>query len=252
MFSNLVDILSQPFSGAATHHIAPGVAWHGRLMVIAWLFIMPLIVLIARFYKVTPGQDWPNRLDNPFWFIWHRRGGYALSAVVVIAMFAVIFSNGGYFRLASPHAFLGIMVLSLTVIQVVGAIMRGTHGGPIDPFTRRRKPESEWPGDHFSMTRKRIVFEYTHKILGYLLIPLVILALFSGLYDADAPRWMWLTSAILILISVAAFVRLQLLGRCIDTYQAIWGTDPALPGNKRNSPIGVGVRRYPNNFSRGS
>jgi hypothetical protein len=40
----------------------------------------------------------------------------------------------------------------------------------------------------------------------------------------------------------AAFARWQRAGRCIDTYQAIWGPDPAHPGNRR-PPVGWGVRR---------
>ena len=36
--------------------------------------------------------------------------------------------------------------------------------------------------------------------------------------------------------------RLQRQGRCIDTYQAIWGPDPRHPGN-RLKPVGWGVRR---------
>jgi hypothetical protein len=39
-------------------------------------------------------------------------------------------------------------------------------------------------------------------------------------------------------------VSLQRAGRCIDTYQAIWGLDPDLPGNRRR-PIGFGIVRRP-------
>ncbi len=41
---------------------------------------------------------------------------------------------------------------------------------------------------------------------------------------------------------LGVFVVLQRAGRCIDTYQAIWGLDPSLPGNRRR-PIGLGIVR---------
>ena len=48
----------------------------------------------------------------------------------------------------------------------------------------------QWPGDHFSMARRRIIFEYVHKGAGYLLLALTVVALCTGLIAADAPRWM--------------------------------------------------------------
>jgi hypothetical protein len=46
------------------------------------------------------------------------------------------------------------------------------------------------------------------------------------------------------LMMAGAFVSLQRAGRCIDTYQAMWGLDPDLPGNRRR-PIGFGIVRRP-------
>jgi len=127
---------------------------------------------------------------------------------------------------------------------VVGAWLRGTHGGPIDPFTRKRRPPQQWPGDHYSMTRRRIAFEYVHKTAGYALLALTIVALLSGLIEADAPRWMPILLGIWWAVMLGIFAALQRAGRCIDTYQAIWGLDPALPGNRRR-PIGFGIVRLP-------
>jgi hypothetical protein len=44
------------------------------------------------------------------------------------------------------------------------------------------------------------------------------------------------------LLMLGVFVWLQRDGRCIDTYQAIWGLDAELPGNRRR-PIGLGITR---------
>ena len=44
------------------------------------------------------------------------------------------------------------------------------------------------------------------------------------------------------LAMLGVFIWLQRAGRCVDTYQAIWGLDPNLPGNRRR-PIGFGISR---------
>lgn len=245
-WSTMRDIASwllMPASGASAHDIAPGIAWHGRLMVLAWLVLMPLALLVARFYKVMPKQDWPRVTGNPTWFVAHRVLGYGIGAVVVVAIIAVLRSHGWRVGAAGFHAWAGWVVLAFTVVMVAGALFRGTHGGPVDPFTGARKPEGEWPGDHFSMTRRRVIFETIHKYAGYVLLPFAVVALATGLHAADAPRWMWIGAVLMLMASVATFIRLQRRGRCIDTYQAIWGIDPDLPGNRRARPIGFGIRR---------
>ena len=63
-----------------------------------------------------------------------------------------------------------------------------------------------------------------------------------GLVLSDAPRWMALALALWWLLLAWAFVGLQRAGRCIDTYQAIWGPGPQHPGNHLR-PTGWGVRR---------
>ena len=61
----MLEWLLAPLSGAATHSLAPWAYWHARLMVLGWAVLLPVGVLVARFYKVTPQQDWPRELDNP-------------------------------------------------------------------------------------------------------------------------------------------------------------------------------------------
>ena len=53
--------------------------------------------------------------------------------------------------------------------------------------------------------------------------------------------WLVIVGFWLVLGSCAALWQRQ--GRCVDTYQAIYGPEPELPGNARR-PIGWGVRRY--------
>lgn len=46
------------------------------------------------------------------------------------------------------------------------------------------------------MTPRRIRFEWTHKLLGYLALVLALIAIVTGLVHADAPRWMFLALAV--------------------------------------------------------
>lgn len=237
-----MDWLLTPISGASEHAIASSIAWHGRLMAVAWAILMPVAFVIARFYKITPGQSWPNQLDNPFWFVNHRRLGYAIGILTIAALAIIIWGRGGRILWQGHHAITGWVIFALACFQIAGSLLRGTHGGPIDPFTRQSRPPEQWPGDHFSLTRRRIFFEYSHKLVGYLLVLLAVWTIVSGLYAADAPRWMWAGIGFWLVFCVGAFVRLQRKGKCIDTYQAIWGLDDTLPGYRRK-PIGWGITR---------
>jgi hypothetical protein len=182
--------------------------------------------------------------DNPFWFIAHRRWGHIVGAIVALAMGFVLVGRGWESPVHSVHTAAGWLVVLLVLVQLIGAWLRGTHGGPVDPFTRKPRRRELWPGDHFSMTRRRIVFERVHKGAGYLLLALTVVALCTGLIAADAPRWMPVALGAWWLIVAGVFISLQRAGRCIDTYQAIWGLDPDLPGNRRR-PIGFGIVRKP-------
>lgn len=241
--ASLADWLLSPISGSATHEIAASTAWHGRLMVFTWAFLMPLTFVVARYFKIVPGQKWPARLDNPLWFLTHRRLGMLLILVVTLGVVLAFVGSGGVVIPRTTHGWLGVIVLLLTWLQLVNGLLRGTHGGPVDPFTRQKRPVEQWPGDHFSMTRRRVIFEYVHKTIGYLLIVLSAIALLAGLHEADAPRWMWLAIVAWWIVIVAVVAILQWRVGTIDTYQAIWGLDRTLPGYRR-APIGVGITRF--------
>ena len=234
--------LLTPLSGSSEHFISASMAWHGRLMVLGMGLLMPLVVIVARYFKVTPRQDWPQQLDNPFWFVTHRRWGHAVGVVVIAGLACALSAESWRAPWHSVHSTLGWVVAALVFVQVVGAWLRGTHGGPVDPFTRKQRPPHEWPGDHFSMTPRRIAFEYVHKYAGYVLLLLTMAAIPTGLLAADAPRWMPVVIGIWWLAVLSTFIWLQRAGRCTDTYQAIWGLDPKLPGNRRR-PIGFGILR---------
>jgi hypothetical protein len=229
----MLDWLLTPLSGSTLHHVDAAVAWHARLMALAWGLLMPLGAMAARYFKIAPGQDWPRELDNRLWWHAHRTlqyGGMALAALGV-ALPVCLRSPGA--STAGWHGWLGWLLLALGAIQIVGGVWRGSKGGPTAASMR---------GDHYDMTPRRRWFERLHKSIGWLALLLAVVVIGLGLRAADAPRWMpALLGLWWSLLGIYAW-RLQRAGRCIDTYQAIWGPDPRHPGNRR-APIGLGVQR---------
>jgi hypothetical protein len=232
MFEPLLPWLLAPLSGASTHHVSEGVAWHARLMVLAWAVLMPLGALVARYIKVMPQQDWPRQLDNKLW--WHAHRWLQGAGVLVMSLGLVLALNEKADAASFVHACLGWSVCVVAWVQVCLGVYRGSKGGPTD---------AQMGGDHYDMSRWRRVFERVHKGLGWLAIAVSIPTIVLGLLVADAPRWMALTLLVWWTGCWLAFVGLHRRGRCMDTYQAIWGPDPVHPGNQLPC-TGWGVRRY--------
>ena len=250
LLADVAGLLLAPLGGGAAHRIPPEWAWHGRLMVLAGAVLFPLGVILARYYKVTRRQRWPEELDNRFWWNGHRLTQY-LGAVLMTAAAGVIWtacSDDGSAEWAcsrgrlTPHELAGLATLVAGWAQVALGLARGSKGGPTDRGVDPHDPRT-WRGDHYDMTPRRVRFEWTHKLLGYLTLVLAVIAVVTGLVHADAPRWMLLVLVVWWAGLLAWAVQLQRLGRNIDTYQAIWGPDPGHPGAKRK-PTGFGVRRY--------
>lgn len=235
LFQPLVEWLSLPFSGVADHHLAPWAAWHGRLMVLAWAFLLPLGVMAARFFKVVPGQDWPHRLDHKAWWHAHRALQYLGVAAMTLGIGIAWGHAEGATTPARWHAWMGWLLLAAGWLQVVGGWLRGSKGGPTDVTLR---------GDHYDMSLRRRCFERLHKGLGYTALALAAATIVLGLAVADAPRWMWTGIALWWIAWLVGFGWLQRKGRCIDTYQAIWGPGAEHPGN-RMPAIGLGIARHP-------
>jgi hypothetical protein len=122
------------------------------------------------------------------------------------------------------HAAMGYAVLAFGALQFLAGWLRGSKGGPTEADIR---------GDHYDMTFRRVVFEHVHKSVGYLALGLAAVTILTGLWAANAPRWMWLAVGGWWLLLLAASLRLQSLGRHVSSYHAIWGPDPAHPGNRR-------------------
>ena len=228
-----VDWLGTPLSGSATHSIAPWAMWHARCMVLAWGVMLPLGALAARYFKVLPTQDWPHALDHKAWWNIHRVLQWAGVLVMTVGVALAWGQGSGSTAAAIWHAGAGWVLLALGWLQVVAGLVRGSKGGPTDVQMR---------GDHYDMTPRRLRFERIHKGLGWLAIGAALAVIGLGLMLSDAPRWMPLTLALWWTTLALAAAFWQRKGRCIDTYQAIWGPDPRHPGNQLQ-PVGWGVRR---------
>ena len=227
----MIGWLLTPISGATEHAIAPWAAWHGRLMVWSWSFLLPVGMLAARYFKVTPGQDWPRVLDNKVWWrthLWVQSAGVAAMTLGVLIALENASGAGGA---AMIHRLCGWTAATIAWLQVAAALLRGDKGGPTEPALS---------GDHYDMTPRRVAFERVHKSLGWIAVPFAIAATGLGLVLVDAPRWMPAALALWWIALIGLGVALQRSGRCVDTYQAIWGPDPTLPGNRRK-PIGWGI-----------
>lgn len=228
-----------PIDSARPHDVSLLESWHARLMVLAWGVILPVGVIVARFFKVTPRQSWPEELDNRAWWYGHLFLQWFGALLSLIGLILILTEMRHVDLFKSPHHFFGWMTIALMMVQIFAGVFRGSKGGPTYPA-----PDGSWRGDHYDMTRRRKIFEYGHKSLGYVALFTGGLAIWFGLTIANAPVWMWSSISLWwILVLVTALV-LQTRKGALDTYKAIWGNDPQLPGNKIK-PIGLGVKRQP-------
>lgn len=238
-----MDWLLAPIDASRAHEVDLAVAWHARLMVLGWGILAPLAVLAARFFKIMPGQDWPRELDNLTWWKAHWMGQGAVILLSGIALALVLPVDPAA---AGLHNWLGALLLLLLTAQLALGLTRGSKGGPTAPA-----PDGSLRGHHYDMTPWRRMFEALHKTFGYAALILSVVVLTTGLWKANAPVWMWITLGLWWTGLVAAFILLQRRGMAVDTYQAIWGADPAHPGNRLPSP-GWGMRRPGDRQERGA
>ncbi|MCV0426571.1 MAG: cytochrome B, partial [Roseibium sp.] len=63
--------LISPVDPLRGHDVGAALSWHARIMVLAWGVVAPLSVILARFFKVLPWQNWPEQLDSKIWWRGH-------------------------------------------------------------------------------------------------------------------------------------------------------------------------------------
>lgn len=218
----MIGWLLAPIDPSRVHDVGVALSWHGRFMTLAWGVLIPLGVLVARYFKVTPRQDWPQELDNRLWWHGHLMFQYAGGACM-LAGFVIVFLTASGVPQAWLHRTLGYAVVVFGALQFVAGWLRGSKGGPTEASVR---------GDHYDMTPRRLVFEFVHKSVGYIALGLGATAILTGLWAANAPRWMWMVLPAWWLVLMVVAVWLQLHNRHVSSYHAIWGPDPAHPGNR--------------------
>lgn len=214
-----------PIDPTRPHEVGAALAWHARVMVLGWGILAPLAVLMARYFKVLPGQDWPRHLDSKVWWRSHWIG-QSLVIILALGALALILVSPQNTGQAVYHRLFGYAVLGLGFCQILSGLLRGSKGGPTS-----RAPDGSLRGDHYDMTLHRRIFETYHKVFGYLILLFVVASIASGLWVANAPIWMWLTIAGWFAALLLAAAILERGGRAVNTYQAIWGPDPVHPGN---------------------
>ncbi|WP_028745445.1 cytochrome b561 domain-containing protein [Rhizobium mesoamericanum] len=238
----MFEWLLAPCDPTRVHEVGTHLSWHARSMVMAWSVLVPIGVIAARFFKIFPGQDWPRVLDDRRWWHLHRGAQYASLVLMLVGLFLILSAPEATQSITAAiwaHQLTGWIVLVLGGMQYLSGWFRGTKGGPSSPAAN-----GSWRGDHYDMTRRRRLFERVHKSLGYVAMPFSMAAVSTGLWQANAPRWMLLLIGTWYVIVMVSFAVLQRRGMAYDTYQAIWGLDPQHPGNSLR-PIGVGIRKLP-------
>ncbi len=229
MWDTIIHLLQQPLDSSRPHHIDIHVAWHGRIMVLAWGVCIPIGIILARFYKITPKQDFPHYLDNQFWWYGHLLLQIMGSILAVASLIYVLVLSKNH--QAPLHETMGWITMVGLGVQIGLGICRGRKGGPTDTTLF---------GDHYNMTTYRYIFEYCHKYLGYVVVILSWITGATGMWYVNAPVWIWLILGMWLCILIWIFAYLQYRGYAVDTYEAIWGLDCKHPGNeKRIVPIGV-------------
>jgi len=129
---------------------------HGVLMFLGWGVIIPLGMLVARYFRHVPGAIWfeIHRVLQPF--------GYLLA---LIGFIIILIDVGGAIEV--PHGQFGLAIMIGGFFQILFAIFR---------------PHKE-PGSH--PTAVRMYFEYGHWWVGRILVVAGIVNVFVGIAQID-------------------------------------------------------------------
>jgi len=222
-----MDWLFAAIDGSRPHAVGWHVSWHGRFMVVGWGVLVPLGVLAARYFKVLPGQRYPEVLDVRVWWHTHLTAQICALAMSLVAIVLILTEPGPIVSLTAAswlHRALGWSIAMLAVMQGLSGLSRGTRGGPGQILLR---------GDHYDMSPRRLAFEVLHKTMGHVALALAGAAVLTGMWQANAPVWMWIVIPGWWMLLAGFFAVFERRGMVVDTYEAIWGPDPSHPGNAR-------------------
>ncbi|KAL1558444.1 cytochrome b561, DM13 and DOMON domain-containing protein [Salvia divinorum] len=149
-----VSVLLMHGSAEAEEDLRPVLAVHGFMMFLAWGILLPGGILAARYLK---------HVKDDSWFKIHVYMQYSGLAIVFLGfLFAVAELRG--LTLQSAHVKFGMLAILLAIAQ------------PINAYLRPKKPVvGEETSSH------RLIWEYTHVIIGRCGILVGVAALISGM-----------------------------------------------------------------------
>jgi hypothetical protein len=124
----------------------------------------------------------------------------------------------------------GLLTVAMGCLQVISALLRGTHGGKYYNNADLNNPAS-WRGDHYDHTPRRRAFEAYHKTSGYFTSFFAVGAVGSGLMQYSMPVLTGLMF-LLPLAYLATWIFLEFIGRHHDGYRAVHGYGMEHPYNK--------------------
>ena len=207
--------------------------YHAILMVAIWVFLVPLCITVIRYGKPRPtefGIRTKISITNPewWWFSFHKYGLFLAILFSILGALVALVVSGGFS--GTVHAIFGILTVIMGCLQVISAMLRGTHGGKYYNNADVNDP-STWRGDHYDRTTRRRLFEAYHKTTGYFTSFCALGAVGSGLMQYPMPTLTWLVF-ILAFAFLAAWIYLEFLERRYDGYRAVHGYGLEHPYNK--------------------
>jgi hypothetical protein len=160
---------------------------HGIIMTIAWAIIVPFGIGAARFLKDRKGL-------GATWFRVHRIS-QAVAWVVFLAGFiiALVMTSGDTHHHHGSHGVIGYITVIIGLVQPLNAAIRPP---PV-------------PAGELVVCSKRFLWELVHKGSGYVAALLAVAAIFTGLAFMDAHVGLFVAYAVLVVLTVAAFVFLE-------------------------------------------
>src|SRR5690606_1573231 len=119
--------LTDPLRGDTFIELAEPTRLHGLLMALAVGVLLPLSVLLARYFKILPRQDWPRELSRRFWWSSHLAFVYCATVAAAAAMVLVVMARPeNSDHAAHGHAWIGWVSIALLLALLVNGWQRGS------------------------------------------------------------------------------------------------------------------------------
>ncbi|XP_067027448.1 ferric-chelate reductase 1-like isoform X3 [Acropora muricata] len=128
---------------------------HGSLMVIAWIGFASVAIFMARYMRGA--FDEKKLLGTKIWFTFHRSLSFLTILFTLVSMI-VMFYDGHWSAGAGAHAYIGIVVFVLSVIQPFMALMRPDPGA-----------------------ERRYIFNWAHRGVGLTCFLMAVVNIFFGI-----------------------------------------------------------------------